>query len=79
MRNVPARLHAKLRTRASVEGKTISDYVLDLLRRDLALPSQREWLETLARREPVEGVDIPETLEAARRERDAERASAGRR
>jgi hypothetical protein len=32
---------------------TMADYLLDLIRRDLRLPSRREWLERLATREPV--------------------------
>jgi predicted nucleic acid-binding protein len=31
----------------------MADYVLDLIRRDLGLPSRREWFERLATREPV--------------------------
>jgi len=31
---------------------TLADYVLDLIRRDLGLPSRREWFERLATREP---------------------------
>jgi hypothetical protein len=51
---------------------TMADYVLDLIRRDLGLPSRREWLERLATREPVHvepGV-IAEDLRAARAERE---------
>jgi hypothetical protein len=53
---------------------TMADYVLDLIRRDLGLPSRREWLERLATREPVDiepGV-IAEDIRAARAERDAQ-------
>lgn len=46
--------------------------MLDLIRRDLGLPSRREWLERLATREPVEGGDIAEEIRAARAERDAQ-------
>jgi hypothetical protein len=52
---------------------TLADYVLDLIRRDLGLPSRREWLERLATREPVMGdFDVAEELRAARAERDAQ-------
>jgi hypothetical protein len=46
--------------------------VLGLIRRDLGLPSRREWLERLATREPVNisGEEILEALDAARAERD---------
>jgi hypothetical protein len=52
----------------------MADYVLDLIRRDLGLPSRREWLERLAASEPVDidaGV-VVEALRAARAERDAD-------
>ncbi len=51
---------------------TKADYVLDLIRRDLGLPSRREWFERLATREPVEGGDIAAELRTARAERDAQ-------
>jgi hypothetical protein len=57
---------------------TMADYVLDLIRRDLGLPSRREWLERLATREPVDiepGV-IADDIRAARAERDAQLAAA---
>jgi len=50
---------------------TVSDYVLELVRRDLAVPSQREWFAELAGREPVEWAGIPGALDAARTARDA--------
>jgi plasmid stability protein len=41
-------LHEQLRQRAAAEGKTISEYVLDLIRRDLRVPRRRQWLEQIA-------------------------------
>jgi antitoxin FitA len=72
VKDVPQELHDALRRRAIQEGMTLADYVLDLIRRDLSLPSRREWLERLATREPVEGGDIAEEIRAARAERDAQ-------
>ena len=72
MKDVPEELHAALRRRANREGMTLADYVLDLIRRDLGLPSRREWFERLAGRGPVEGGDIAEEIRAARAERDAQ-------
>ena len=72
VKDVPEELHEALRRRAVQEGMTLADYVLDLIRRDLGLPSRREWLERLATREPV-NIDrdtIVEALHAARAERD---------
>jgi hypothetical protein len=42
------------------------------VRRDLAVPSQREWFAELAKREPVERADILGALDAARAARDEE-------
>jgi antitoxin FitA len=72
VKDVPEELHEALRRRAIQEGMTLADYVLDLIRRDLGLPSRREWLERLATREPVKGGDIAAEIRAARAERDAQ-------
>jgi hypothetical protein len=49
---------------------TVSAYILELVRRDLALPSQRQWFAELAGREPVERAAILEALHAVRAARD---------
>ena len=74
MKDVPQELHEALRRRAIQEGMSLADYVLDLIRRDLGLPSRREWLERLATREPVnlEPDAVVEALHAARAERAAQ-------
>jgi len=75
VKNVPPDLHARLRARARSEGRNLSDYVLDALRRDLSVPSAREWLDSLARDEPVTGLssqEIVEAVRAGREERDAQ-------
>jgi antitoxin FitA len=53
VRNVEAELHESLRQRAAEEGRTISEYVLELIRRDLRRPVRREWLRELAALPPV--------------------------
>jgi plasmid stability protein len=78
VKDVPEELHAALRRRALEQGMTLADYVLDLIRRDLGLPSRREWFERLATREPVDippGV-IADHIRAARAEREAQIAAA---
>jgi antitoxin FitA len=78
VKDVPEELHEALRRRAIEEGMSLADYVLDLIRRDLGLPSRREWFERLATREPVNippGV-IAEEIRAARAEREAQIAAA---
>jgi hypothetical protein len=74
VKDVPQELHEALRRRAIEEGMTMADYVLDLIRRDLGLPSRREWFERLATREPVDlgPGQIAEEIRAARAERDAQ-------
>lgn len=80
VKNLPPELHEALRTRASQEGMTMSDYVIDLLRRDLALPSQREWFARLEQRDRVPtGEGIVAALEAVREEREEELVRARRR
>jgi hypothetical protein len=55
---------------------TMSDYLIDLLRRDLGLPSQRQWLAQLTEREPVDVADqIVAALDTAREARDTELAA----
>lgn len=79
VKQVPEELHDAIRRRAADEGLSVGEYVLSVLRRDLALPSRRQWLDRLERREPVEGVDVAETLDAGRREREQELRAARRR
>lgn len=74
VKNVPEELHRALRERAAREGVDLQDYVLQVLRRDLAVPSQREWLDDL-RRQPV-SPDLPpasDLIRDARRDRDPRR------
>ena len=78
VKDVPEELHAALRRRAIQEGMTLADYVLDLIRRDLGIPSRREWFERLATREPgnLRPGEAAEALHAARAEREAQLAAA---
>jgi plasmid stability protein len=72
VKNVPVDLHARLRARARLEGRNLSDYVLDVLRRDLTVPSTREWLEGLEHDEAVTTIssdDVSNAIHEARAER----------
>ena len=71
VKHVPPELHEAVRARASEEGMTVSDYVLDLLRRDLSLPSRRQWFERVQSRQPVDA-DTVAVLDAVHAERDDE-------
>jgi plasmid stability protein len=73
IKNVPPELHERLRTRARREGRNLSEYVLSVLDRDLAVPTKREWLESLRKDEPVTGVtseEIVSLIHEGRDERD---------
>ena len=75
VKNVPPGLHERLRARARTEGRNLSDYVLDVLQRDLMVPSTREWLERLTRDEPLPSIsseEIVAAIHAGREERDAQ-------
>ncbi|HJT99960.1 MAG TPA: hypothetical protein VJ966_02000 [Actinomycetes bacterium] len=74
VKDVPQELHEALRRRALEQGMTMADYVLDLIRRDLGLPSRREWFERLATREPVNlrPGEAAEIIRAERAEREAQ-------
>ena len=73
VKDVPVELHERLRGRARLEGRSLSDYVLYVLGRDLAMPTMREWLDGLKRDEPVTGISSEEIVAAiheGRAERD---------
>jgi len=69
VRNVPAALHRKLKSRAALAGLSLSDYILAELERSLERPTRQEFLARLATRSRVETVLTP--AEAVRAERDA--------
>jgi hypothetical protein len=74
VKDVPEELHEALRRRALEQGMTMADYVLDLIRRDLGVPSRREWFERLATREPVKlrPGEAADMIRAERAEREAQ-------
>lgn len=56
VKDVPPELHDALRRRAAEEGVDLRDFVLDVLRRELALPSQRSWLDALRHQPTTPGL-----------------------
>ena len=70
VKNLPDELHDALRTRARQEGRTISELVGTLLRREMALPAITDWIAELddtVRQDPVRGpVDVPALLDEVR-------------
>jgi plasmid stability protein len=70
IRNVPDAFHRKLKSRAALEGMSLSDYLLAELRRVAERPTPGELRERLERRSAVTPTVSPE--QAVRDERDAE-------
>ncbi|MCY7300480.1 MAG: hypothetical protein LH616_14875 [Ilumatobacteraceae bacterium] len=68
VKNVASELHDQLRSRAAASGSTISDYVLELIRKDLRRPARSEWLTAAAQlpRHDFSRDDICEALDAER-------------
>jgi plasmid stability protein len=74
LRNLPEDLHRGLLARAHARNQSMTQYLTDLLRQDLALPSVEEWIEEnrrpLASRPPI---DVsPEQMLADTRPVDSE-------
>lgn len=71
VRDVPERLHRELRRRAKARGQTLTDYIEDVLEREVAHPPVEELLERIARLPPVKLPMSPAAMiRADRRERD---------
>lgn len=68
LRNVPDDLHRRLKARAALEGKSLSDYLLDEVRRAAERPTISELRSRLASRTPVKPRVVP--ARAVRAERD---------
>jgi hypothetical protein len=73
VRDVPEKLHRELVRRARARGQTLTDYIQELLEREIARPPAAEVFKRIARRAPVDpGAPAAELLGA---ERAARRAS----
>ena len=53
VRNVPDRLHRELTSRARARGQTLTDYIQELLVREVSRPPATEVLERIEARRPV--------------------------
>lgn len=53
VRNVPDRVHRELVRRARAQGRTLTDYLEDILKREVARPPAEEVFERICRRPPV--------------------------
>jgi plasmid stability protein len=68
IRNVPSRVHRKLKARAALLGMSLSEYLLSELRRVAERPTVEELRARLAERSSVDATTPP--AEAVRAERD---------
>jgi len=69
IRNVPTELHRALKARAALEGRSMSELLLEQMTAWLALPTELELREQLRDAEPFEMTESSAAL--IRRERDA--------
>ena len=54
LRNVPPTLHRKLKSRAALAGMSLSDYLIEIVRRDAERPTVEELVARLRSREPIQ-------------------------
>jgi len=67
VRNVPDRLHRELVRRAKARGQTLTEYIEEILEREVARPPAEEVFDRIEAREPVElGADIAEVIREER-------------
>ncbi len=70
VRNISNRLHAELVRRARRRGRSLTDFVEDLLEREASRPELEEVLDRLESRQPVRlNRPVAEILEAERARR----------
>ena len=82
IRNVPPRVHAKLKRRAAKAGLSLSEYLLREMTEAAERPTLDEALERIRKRpRAASGLDPAELVREARRDRDRqiELAARGRR
>lgn len=67
VRDVPARLHRELVRRAKRRGQTLTDYIEEVLEREVARPEAEEVFERVRGRSPVDlGMSAAEILRSER-------------
>jgi antitoxin FitA len=70
VRNVPDELHGELVKRARARGQTLTDYLQELLEREVARPLPEEVFRRVETREPVHlPVEAAELIREERRRR----------
>ena len=69
VRNVPDKIHRTLKARAAMAGMSLSDYILNELKRIAERPTADEMVARLKQRRPVKLSEAPAS--AVRAERDS--------
>lgn len=68
IRNVPDELHRRLKARAAMEGMTLSDFLMNEIRRSVQRPTINELRQRLSERSVIHPGTPP--CELVRKERD---------
>lgn len=68
IRNVPDKLHRRLKSRAALAGLSLSDYVLKEIARASEAPTMQELLERIARRTLFQSKQSPTAILRAERD-----------
>ena len=67
IRNMPDAMHRVLKARAAAAGMSLSDYLLQELRKSAEVPTIAEWLERVRSREPIDpGISMEDAVRAER-------------
>lgn len=67
VRNVPDEIHRELKVRAARQGVSLSDYVLELARQDVMLPTVEEWMARVESKPFIESdISAAEIIREAR-------------
>jgi plasmid stability protein len=68
VRNVPDRLHRELTRRAANRGQSLTDYVEEILEREVRRPSPEEVFERIRSRTPIDiGMPAADLIREERR------------
>jgi plasmid stability protein len=71
VRNIPERLHRELRRRAKARGQTLTDYVQEVLEREVARPPAEEVFDRIESRRSVDlDIQVAELIRQERGERE---------
>ena len=62
VRNVPEAVHRTLKSRAALKGVALSDYALEILRRETSRPTREEMLQRLRALHEVRTREAPATM-----------------